>query len=71
MVAFQRLRALPSLVNQAVGDAVCDLLLVDAILYLQDWTLERWDALYQDRPSRQLKVKVVDRKFYLFTNFRV
>jgi len=69
IVAFQRLRALPSLVNQAVGDAICDLLLVDSILCLQDWDLQRWDALYQDRPSRQLKLTIKDRKFLQIRKF--
>jgi len=61
MIAFQRLRTLPSLVNQAVGDAICDLLLVDAILFLQGWDLKCWDDIYNDRPSCQMKVKVKDR----------
>ena len=60
-VALQRLRLLPSLVNQSVGDAISDLLLVDAILYLKGWTVEDWDGLYEDLPSRQCKVKVLDR----------
>jgi len=35
---------------------------VDAILQLQNWTLEDWHtSLYQDLPSRQLKVRVADR----------
>lgn len=60
--AHRRLMLLPSLVNQAVGDALCDLLLVDAILSVKGWDhLERWDRVYEDRPSRQLKVKVRDR----------
>ena len=60
-VALQRLRLLPSLVNQSVGDAISDLLLVDAILYLKGWTVEEWDGLYEDLPSRQCKVQVLDR----------
>lgn len=47
--------------NQAVGDALSDLLLVDAILYLKGWTLQNWNGLYKDLPSRQCKVKVKDR----------
>lgn len=68
-VALQRLRLLPALINPAVGDALSDLLLVDAILQLQsgddsggsptnirtDWNF------YQDWPSRQVKVQVADR----------
>ena len=66
LLAFQRLRVLPSLVNQAVGDAISDLLLVDAILFLQNWNLEEWNSIYKDRPSRQIKVKITDRKFRTF-----
>ena len=61
-VALRRLCLLPSLVNQAVGDALSDLLLVDAILQLKQWDIQRWNQLYTDLPSRQCKVKVQDRK---------
>ena len=67
LIAWHRLRILPRLINQAVGDALSDLLLVYAILSLQDWTLADWDSLYQDLPSRQLKIRVADRK-YVETN---
>jgi len=60
-IAWQRLRLLPRLVNQAVGDALSDLFLVDAILHIKGWTLQNWNALYKDMPSRQCKVKVKDR----------
>jgi phosphoacetylglucosamine mutase len=60
-VALQRLALLPSLINQSVGDALSDLLLVDAILQLKNWDIHTWDALYKDMPSRQCKVKVQDR----------
>ena len=61
-IAYQRLKILTSLINQAVGDAISDLLLIDAILYIKDWTLHDWYAsLYTNLPSRQMKVKVVDR----------
>lgn len=60
-VALQRLSVLPALVNQAVGDALSDLLLVDAILQIQGWSPSEWDAIYTDLPSRQGKVLVKDR----------
>ncbi len=60
-IAWQRLRVLPRLVNQAVGDALSDLFLVDAILFLRGWDLHDWNHLYTDLPSRQCKVRVVDR----------
>eukprot|EP00568_Trieres_chinensis_P000174 CAMPEP_0183305548 /NCGR_PEP_ID=MMETSP0160_2-20130417/10246_1 /TAXON_ID=2839 ORGANISM="Odontella Sinensis, Strain Grunow 1884" /NCGR_SAMPLE_ID=MMETSP0160_2 /ASSEMBLY_ACC=CAM_ASM_000250 /LENGTH=630 /DNA_ID=CAMNT_0025468759 /DNA_START=44 /DNA_END=1936 /DNA_ORIENTATION=- len=64
-VAWRRLRALPGLVNQAVGDALSDLLLVDAVLYLRGWTIEKWDGLYEDMPSKQQKVRVKDRSLIM------
>ncbi len=60
-IAWQRLRVLPRLVNQAVGDALSDLFLVDAILYVRGWNLQDWNDLYNDLPSRQCKVRVEDR----------
>jgi phosphoacetylglucosamine mutase len=60
--AYQRLKILPNLINQAVGDAISDLLLIDAILYIKEWTLHDWyTSLYSNLPSRQMKVKVLDR----------
>lgn len=60
-ISLRRLQLLPALVNQAVGDALSDLLLVDAILMLQGWSIDEWDDMYQDLPSRQSKVMVPNR----------
>jgi phosphoacetylglucosamine mutase len=60
-IALRRLRLLPALVNQSVGDAMSDMLLVDAILFLKGWDLSTWAKLYNDMPSKQAKVKVADR----------
>ena len=59
------------LINPAVGDALSDMLLVDYLLRSltggggssdHGWTLEDWNTkLYDDLPSRMLKVKVKDR----------
>ncbi|KAJ8513511.1 hypothetical protein OPV22_003945 [Ensete ventricosum] len=59
--AALRLLAVSQLINQAVGDALSGLLLVEAILQHMGWSIRRWNELYQDLPSRQLKVKVADR----------
>lgn len=48
---------------QATGDAISDLLLVEAILRAKDWTIEDWDAIYETSPSRLLKAIVPDRNF--------
>ncbi|XP_062573911.1 phosphoacetylglucosamine mutase-like [Saccostrea cucullata] len=49
------------LINQTVGDAISDMLLVEMILASQDWDVEQWNKAYTDLPNRQLKVKVKDR----------
>ncbi|GAV90135.1 PGM_PMM_IV domain-containing protein/PGM_PMM_I domain-containing protein/PGM_PMM_II domain-containing protein/PGM_PMM_III domain-containing protein [Cephalotus follicularis] len=66
--AALRLLAVSNLINQAVGDALSGLLLVEAILKHMGWSVHRWSDLYQDLPSRQLKVKVVDRTAVVTTN---
>lgn len=43
---------------QAAGDAISDMLVIEAILALKGLTVQQWDALYTDLPNRQLKVKV-------------
>lgn len=54
--AALRLLAVSKLINQAVGDALSNLLLVEAILQHMGWSIHKWVELYQDLPSRQLKV---------------
>lgn len=49
------------IINQTVGDAIADMLLVESVLQAYDWNVSDWDKLYQDLPNRQLKVKVSDR----------
>ncbi|GLT81205.1 hypothetical protein SLA2020_526030 [Shorea laevis] len=66
--AASRLLAVSKLINQAVGDALSGLLLVEAILQHMGWSIHKWNELYQDLPSRQLKVKVVDRTAVVTTN---
>lgn len=66
--AVQRLLAVSSLINQAVGDALSGLLLVEVILHYLGWSIQTWNTLYQDLPSRQLKVKVADRTSVVTTD---
>ncbi|CAM8992369.1 unnamed protein product [Rhodiola kirilowii] len=66
--AASRLLAVSKLINQAVGDAFSDVLLVEAILLYEQWSIQKWSELYQDLPSRQLKVKVVDRAAVVTSN---
>lgn len=66
--AVLRLLAASKLINQAVGDALSGLLLVEAILLHMGWSIHQWNDLYQDLPSRQRKVKVVDRTVIITEN---
>lgn len=66
--AARKLLALTQLINQAIGDALSDLLAVLAILSEQKWTLQDWNSLYSDLPSCMLKAKVADRTAVKTTN---
>ncbi|XP_025095090.1 phosphoacetylglucosamine mutase-like [Pomacea canaliculata] len=56
-----RLANTKDLINQTVGDAISDLLLVETILAYRGWSAVDWDNMYTDLPNRQLKIKVKDR----------
>lgn len=66
--ALSRLRLLAMLINQTIGDAVSDLLLVLAILALRGWDAAQWDACYTDLPNRLTKVSVPDRTAFRTTD---
>ncbi|KAJ1036551.1 hypothetical protein NDA13_000083 [Ustilago tritici] len=59
--ALDQLSALIDLINQTVGDAISDMLLVEVILRSRQWGPVEWDAAYQDLPNKILKVSVKDR----------
>lgn len=59
--AASRLCQLAMLINQAVGDALSDLLIVEVILAHKKWDCQQWNSMYTDLPNRQIKVKVLDR----------
>ncbi|NWH71138.1 AGM1 mutase, partial [Piaya cayana] len=50
------------LINQTVGDAISDMLVIEAILALKGLTVQQWNAIYTDLPNRLLKVQVADRR---------
>ncbi|KAF9435129.1 Phosphoacetylglucosamine Mutase [Entomortierella beljakovae] len=63
-VAVRSLRALSDVINQTVGDAFSDLLLVETILTQRQWTPKIWDQAYTDMPNRLIKVVVKDRSIF-------
>jgi len=57
----KRLLLFMDLINQTVGDALSDMLMVEAILHARGWDVQDWSMAYQDLPNRQIKVRVADR----------
>lgn len=66
--AIAQLKALSRLINQAVGDAISDMLLVETILAFRRWEAPEWDAAYEDLPNRLAKVEVPDRALFTTTD---
>ena len=59
--AAEKFLSMVDLINQTVGDAMSDMLVVETILYEKGWSLEDWGAAYTDLPNRQHKVTIKDR----------
>lgn len=55
---------LTQLINQTVGDALSDMLLVEVVLAHKAYTAVEWNSLYQDLPNRLVKVVVGDRNAF-------
>ncbi|KAI8583442.1 hypothetical protein K450DRAFT_223710 [Umbelopsis ramanniana AG] len=66
--ALTQLQALTELINQTVGDALSDMLLVEVILAHRHWTCQEWDQAYTDLPNRLVKVVVADRTIFKTTD---
>jgi len=65
--AAKDLLTMSKMINQAVGDAISGLLMVECALRRKGWTMTEWDAIYSDLSSRQLKVRVKDRSVVMTT----
>lgn len=66
--ALETLAAVGDLVNQTVGDAISDMLLVELILAHKDWTLKDWASTYSDLPNRLVRVEVGDKDLFQTTD---
>ncbi|KAI9266831.1 hypothetical protein BDA99DRAFT_506785 [Phascolomyces articulosus] len=66
--AINQLKAVTDVINQTVGDAISDMLLVETILTNRQWGPEEWDQAYTDLPNRLVKVVVADRTIFKTTN---
>ncbi|KAL9057177.1 MAG: hypothetical protein Q9162_002505 [Coniocarpon cinnabarinum] len=66
--ALETLEALSNLINQTVGDALSDLLLVEVVLAHKNWTCNEWISTYKDLPNRLIKVEVANRNMFKTTD---
>ncbi len=66
--AANELEGFLDVINSTVGDAISDMLAVEAILHSKGWSITNWDAMYKDLPNRQLKVSVADRNLVKTTD---
>lgn len=55
---------LVDLINQTVGDALSDMLLVEVVLAHKGYSGYEWDSIYTDLPNRLVKVVVNDRNLF-------
>lgn len=67
-LASGRLLLTIDLINETVGDAISDMLLVETILHAKGWELKDWLRTYDDLPNLQQKVKVQDRNVFETTD---
>lgn len=66
--ALNHLINLTELINQTVGDALSDMLLVEVVLAHKSFSGVEWDSLYSDLPNRLVKVVVRDRSIFKTTD---
>ncbi|RZC33468.1 PGM PMM IV domain containing protein, partial [Asbolus verrucosus] len=67
-IAAETLLNLIDLINETVGDAISDMLLIETILHAKGWDIQQWEAAYTDLPNRLMKVTVQDRNVITTTN---
>lgn len=66
--ALDTLAAVGDLINQTVGDAISDMLMVEVILAHKSWSLRDWAMTYADLPNRLVRVEVADKDLFHTTD---
>ncbi|KAM7206630.1 Phosphoacetylglucosamine mutase [Rhypophila sp. PSN 637] len=66
--ALDTLSAFVALINQTVGDALSDMLMVEVILAHKNWTLRDWAMTYADLPNRLVRVEVGNKDLFETTD---
>lgn len=68
MAAAKKLLLTIDVINETVGDAISDMLLVETVLHTNGWNVSDWLATYTDLPNLQKKIRVADRSQVTVTN---
>lgn len=66
--ALETLAAVGDLINQTVGDAISDMLMVEVILAHKGWSLQDWATTYTDLPNRLVRVEVANKDIFEATD---
>lgn len=66
--ALETLAAVADLINQTVGDALSDMLLVEVVLAHKGWSLRDWAMTYTDLPNRLVRVEVGNKDLFEATD---
>ena len=66
--ALETLSAVSDLINQTVGDAISDMLMIEVILAHKGWTLKDWASTYIDLPNRLVRVEVGNKDLFETTD---
>lgn len=66
--ALDTLAAVGDLINQTVGDAISDMLMVEVILAHKSWSLKDWAMTYTDLPNRLVRVEVGNKDLFQTTD---
>ncbi|XP_049824037.1 phosphoacetylglucosamine mutase isoform X2 [Aethina tumida] len=66
--ASKKMLNLIDVINETVGDAISDMLLVETILHDKGWSIQDWEKCYTDLPNKLTKVTVQDRTIFTTTD---
>jgi phosphoacetylglucosamine mutase len=53
--------------NLAVGDAICNMLMIESVLKEKDYSIENFNSIYKDLPNKTSKAQVKDRSNFKTT----
>ena len=68
VAAAKRLLLTIDLINETVGDAISDMLIVETILLTNGWDVKDWLTTYTDLPNCLKKLNVKDRQVVTVTD---